>query len=59
MLKNLADAVAGVLPQSDQEGQGLVEYGLILVLIAIVAVVAVTFIGSDLSSTLSNVGQSV
>jgi Flp pilus assembly pilin Flp len=40
-------------------GQGLVEYGLILTLIAIVAIVSLAFIGGDLSSMLSNVGHSV
>ena len=43
----------------NERGQGLVEYGLILVLIAIVAVVALIFIGNNLSTTLSRVGASV
>jgi pilus assembly protein Flp/PilA len=45
--------------KSRDEGQGLVEYALILVLIAIVAIVALIFIGGTLSTTLSNVGHSV
>ena len=48
-----------VLGQSEEQGQGLVEYALILVLIAIVAIVALVFIGNQLSSTLSRVGASV
>jgi pilus assembly protein Flp/PilA len=59
VLLYLAGVMAGVLPRSKEQGQGLVEYGLILVLIAIVAIVAVTFIGNNLSSTLSMVGKSV
>jgi len=43
----------------DEDGQGLVEYGLILVLIAIVAIVALIFIGTQLSTTLSSIGSSV
>ncbi len=45
--------------QRDEAGQGLAEYALILVLIAIVAIIALIFIGSQLSSTLSFVGNSV
>ncbi len=41
------------------EGQGLVEYGLILVLIAIVAIIALIFLGGQVSEILSNVGSSV
>ncbi len=42
-----------------EQGQGLVEYGLILVLIAIVAILSLIFLGGTLSSMLSNVGKSV
>ena len=42
-----------------EQGQGLVEYGLILTLIAIVAIVSLIFLGGTLSSMLSNVGSSV
>ncbi len=44
---------------SREDGQGLVEYALILVLIAIVAIIALIFIGGQVSSVLSNVGSSV
>jgi Flp pilus assembly pilin Flp len=40
----------------EDNGQGLVEYSLILAFIAVVAVVAVTFLGSDISSALSSIG---
>jgi len=42
-----------------EEGQGLAEYGLILTLIAVVAVLALMFIGGTLSSLLSVIGQSL
>ena len=40
----------------DQTGQGLAEYALILAFIAVVAVVALTFLGGDISSLLNQVG---
>jgi Flp pilus assembly pilin Flp len=42
-----------------QEGQGLAEYALILVLIAIVAILSLIFLGGTLSMMISNVGTSV
>jgi pilus assembly protein Flp/PilA len=42
-----------------QEGQGLAEYALILALIAVVAIVALLFLGAQVSTILSNVGNSV
>lgn len=43
----------------NEQGQGLVEYALILVLIAIVAIVALVFLGNTVSGQLSRVGASV
>jgi pilus assembly protein Flp/PilA len=43
----------------DHEGQGLAEYALILALIAIVAILALIFLGSQVSTILSTVGNSV
>ena len=43
----------------DEEGQGLAEYALILALIAIVAIFALIFLGSQVSKILSTVGSSV
>jgi pilus assembly protein Flp/PilA len=45
--------------KSQDEGQGLVEYALILSLIAIVAIAALIFLGGTLSTTLSTIGSSV
>jgi pilus assembly protein Flp/PilA len=42
-----------------QRGQGLVEYALMLALIAIVAIAALVFLGGQLSGILSEIGQSV
>jgi Flp pilus assembly pilin Flp len=40
-------------------GQGLAEYALLLALIAIVAVIALLFLGGQVSTVLSTVGDSV
>jgi Flp pilus assembly pilin Flp len=45
--------------RSDDQGQGLAEYALILGLIAMVAIIALIFLGSSVSTLLSNVGKSV
>jgi pilus assembly protein Flp/PilA len=41
------------------EGQGLVEYGLILAFIAVVAILALSFLGGGVSNALSTVGTSI
>jgi pilus assembly protein Flp/PilA len=43
----------------DEEGQGLAEYALILALIAILAIVALIFLGGQVSKVLSDVGSSI
>lgn len=42
-----------------EEGQGLAEYALILALIAIVAILALTFLGTQISTILSLVGSAI
>ena len=39
----------------DQKGQGLVEYALILVLVSIVAVVALTSVGTSVNGVFGNI----
>lgn len=41
----------------DEEGQGLAEYALILALIAVVAIAALVFMGTAISSLLSTVSS--
>ena len=43
----------------NEDGQGLAEYALILALIAIVAIVALFFLGNQVSAVLSEVGGSI
>ena len=45
--------------RQDEEGQTLVEYGLLLALIAIVVIVALIFLGPLVSNMFSNVGQNL
>ena len=49
-----------ILPHdSDERGQGLAEYALILSLIAIVAILALVFLGTQISSILSSIGAAI
>ena len=43
----------------DEEGQTLVEYGLLLALIAIIVIVALLFLGPIVSRIFQNVGTSL
>lgn len=38
-----------------EEGQGMVEYGLIIVLVALAVVLALTAVGGQLNSTFTNI----
>ncbi|MCU1498704.1 MAG: Flp pilus assembly protein pilin Flp [Acidimicrobiales bacterium] len=43
----------------DERGASLVEYALLVALIAVVCIVAVTFLGSSASSKFNKVGSSI
>jgi len=43
----------------DESGQGLVEYALILFLIAIVVIIALTTLGKKTNNVLTNVGAAL
>ncbi len=47
------------IDQLKKKGQGLVEYALILVLIAIVVIVILTFLGGQVNNTFSTIGSAV
>jgi pilus assembly protein Flp/PilA len=42
-----------------EDGQGLAEYALILVLVAIVCVAALIFLGGSINNVLNNVGSNL
>ena len=52
-------ALISSIIHTDDEGQGLAEYALILVLIALVAIIALVFLGGQVSTILDTVGKSV
>ena len=54
-LRDLHPRVTG----SDEAGQGLAEYALILALIAIIAIAALMFLGGGLQGSLSTIGAAV
>jgi pilus assembly protein Flp/PilA len=43
----------------DQKGQGMVEYALILVLIAVVVILVLTTLGHQVSSTFSTISSAL
>ena len=56
-MKRLVLPVAGVGKR--QRGQGLVEYGLILLLVAIVVIVALTAMGTQLKTVFDTIKNTV
>jgi len=42
-----------------EEGQTLTEYGLLLFFIAVVAILAITFLGQEISTLFSNIATSL
>ena len=45
--------------RSDDEGQGLAEYALILALVAVIAIVSLIYLGSQISDKLHIVGTTL
>ena len=43
----------------DEDGQGLAEYALILALIAVIAIAALVFLGTQISTILSTIGAQI
>lgn len=42
-----------------EDGQGLAEYALILALIAVIAIAALVFLGTQISNILSTIGANI
>lgn len=57
MMKDLMTKMRAFI--SKEEGQGLVEYVLIIALIAIVVIVALTFLGLRVGNKMNYVGNSI
>ena len=55
-----AEALYGLFAgEGESEGQGLVEYGLIIAFIAVVVIVAMIFLRSQIGTLFSKVGNSL
>ena len=59
MLTQLVDLAQSLVSRDDEDGQGLAEYALILALIAIVSIVALLYLGSQISDKLSVIGDAL
>ncbi len=59
MIKNFISNLLARFQSEDEEGQTLVEYGLLLALIAIIVIVALIFLGPIISQLFSNVGANL
>jgi len=59
MLRTLIGTLVGQLRRDDEEGQTLVEYGLLLALIAIVVIAALVILGPIVSGIFDEIGDSL
>jgi pilus assembly protein Flp/PilA len=59
MLQQFISNLLARFQREDEEGQTLVEYGLLLALIAIIVIVALIFLGPIVSRIFQNVGTSL
>ena len=57
MLKSLYNKLSALRARKDESGQGMVEYALILVLIAIVVITILVVVGHQVSNVFSNVSN--
>jgi pilus assembly protein Flp/PilA len=53
------EAFQRILDRDNEDGQGMVEYALILMLIAIVVIVILTSLGKQVSTLYSNVSSGI
>ncbi len=59
LVTRMVDPIRNMWTKKDQIGASLVEYALLLALIAVVALVALHFLGGAVNNTLNNVANSV
>jgi Flp pilus assembly pilin Flp len=58
-VQSIVETIRGERRRDPEAGQGLAEYALILALIAIVSIVALLFLGGQISDKLSIIGSAV
>jgi pilus assembly protein Flp/PilA len=56
---SVIDPIRRTWNRRDEVGASLVEYALLLALIAVIALVALHFLGGSVSNTLNSVGSSI
>ena len=59
MIKDFISNLLARFQSEDEDGQTLVEYGLLLALIAIIIIVALIFLGPIISQLFQNVGTTL
>jgi pilus assembly protein Flp/PilA len=59
LLDSVISAVTTRILKDDEQGQGLAEYALILALIAVISIIAMMYLGGQISQRLSQVGNAV
>lgn len=59
LVMRVVDPVKNLWTRREELGASLVEYALLLALIAVVAIIALHFLGSSVSNTLNSVGGSI
>jgi len=59
LVMRMVDPIRHLWSTRDEAGASLVEYGLLLALIAVVALVSLHFVGGSVSNTLNSVGTSI
>ena len=52
-------ALAGLYLPEEREGQGLVEYALIIVLVSIVVIILLSLLGGTIGNTFSRIANSL
>ena len=59
LVMRVIEPVRNTWNRRDEIGASLVEYALLLALIAVIALVALHFLGGSVANTLNNVGSSI
>lgn len=59
MIREFISNLLAQVRRDDEDGQTLVEYGLLLALIAIIVIVALLFLGPIVSELFQNVGENL
>ncbi|HUI02999.1 MAG TPA: Flp family type IVb pilin [Acidimicrobiales bacterium] len=59
LVMRVIDPIRATWNRRDELGASLVEYALLLALIAVIALVALHFLGGSVANTLNNVGSSI